>query len=501
MSEDNPLGLDLDAALKRVMSEAFEDEVPDIIRHADFPASWAESKRRLCEELTSGTYSPRHARVVEVPKSSLATRPIALLSIEDRVVFQAVLDHMVETIDAELVEEVYSSRLYEDKKGRMRTKRPIQAWVDFQQAGRHLCDSYGHVCMLTTDITSYFEFIDINTLVDEVRDLHGIDPAHADLLIRLLAGLNSGEVNGVPQGPEVSSFLGNFYLRPLDSQLRKLDVKFIRYQDDIKVFAGETHILRRAVRDLTPIVRRRHLNLSSSKTKVMEGDAVRQHFEDSAKDAISYKLAVEDETVTEDLHELFDNATTADPPLERDIRFAVYRFGKMSDPYAIDWILVNLDSVPYLASILVRYLSAFTPDRPDIFERVRAFLNDPQVNISPIVEMHLVRMIAASDHIDDETYNCVWQILSDPAKETYVRQFASRAVGRHLRDGRSADVELMKGFVDRLATDDELRRALVVGLYEADATSKKYLNDVAKGNPAISHTCRYLRGNPELPPP
>ena len=63
MSEDNPLGLDLDAALKRVLNEAFEDEVPDIIRHADFPASWADRRKQLCEELTSGTYSPRHARV------------------------------------------------------------------------------------------------------------------------------------------------------------------------------------------------------------------------------------------------------------------------------------------------------------------------------------------------------------------------------------------------------------------------------------------------------
>lgn len=257
------------------------------------------------------------------------------------------------------------------------------------------------------------------------------------------------DLNGIPQGPEVSSVLGNFYLRPLDAILRKLDVRFLRFQDDIKVFAAEPHILRRAVHSLTPVVRGRHLNLSTGKTKLLTGDAVREHFEDSHKDAINYGLSIGAAEAPQELRDLFDGAVYGNEIQERDVKFSVNRLAKLNDDHAVPWILDNLSNVPYLASILVRYLGQHLEGRPEIEERVREFLTDPARNIDPYVELQLIRMFSGASAIDNETFGLLWATLVDPSKESSVRQFAARAFGWHLRAGHNEDLALLRGLVTK----------------------------------------------------
>ncbi len=498
----DPTSLDLDGAKDAVLREARRDEIPDVIRHADFEVRWPEVKKEIETQLADGTYQPAPAILVEVPKSALATRPIAVLDIRDRIVFEAVMQRLSPAIDDELFEEVHSARVVETKAGWWRPLGQIDAWVKFQRSGRELFEEYDHACMLTTDITSYFEFIDIDLLIEQLNRVHSIDKESVKLLAVLLRGLSrTTNLHGVPQGPEVSSVLGNLYLLPLDAVLRKMDVKFLRFQDDIKVFADEVHLLRIAVRDLMPVVRERHLNLSTGKTKILEGNAVLDHFEDSRKDAISYGLEVGGADVLDDLIDLFDEAVAGEAVVERDVRFAVTRFRRLESDHAVDWVLDNLARVPYLASILVGYLSRFAKDRPDIEDRVRAFLKNPAENIDPYVEMQLIRMLANAESIDDESYELMWSILKDQNKESFVRQFAARCVARHATGDRATDVELLRSLFKLSKDDQPLRRALLVAEVEARGPNKKWLKEVASADPGLASTCDYLKGGPQMPRP
>lgn len=497
----DPVDLDLDSAMKSVMREAYRDEVPDVIRNEDFVVAWPEEKAALEAALASGTYTPRHPLIVEVPKSALASRPIAVIPLPDRIVYEAVMSKLAAVIDGEIVEEVHSARLRRTSKGKVTRPDQRKAWVRFQRAGRELCDKYDNVCMLTTDITSYFEFIDLDLLLRELRRVPGVEADAVDLLARVLHGFSdASSLNGVPQGPDVSSFLGNFYLRPLDAILRKLDVKFIRFQDDIKVFADEPHVLRKAVHELTPVIRGRRLNLSTAKTKLLRGAEVLEHFEDSRKDAIQYRIEIEDDSVGDELRALFDDAVAGEVN-ERDVRFAVYRLSKRHDDYAVPWILAHLDEVPYLSELLVRYLAENAASTPEIETRVIQFLQDERRNIDPYVEMQLIRMLASSAEVTDAAYQQLWDILLNPASDSRCRQFAARAVARHLQPSRSADLELLRGLFHRSANDGPLRRALLIALKEAGGTDKAFLDGVATGDPSLKHTARYLRGNPTLPSP
>lgn len=116
--------LDLDAAAQTVIKEAYKDEVPDVIRYADFVTLWPLIKDGLRAALIDGTYQPRHPEIVETPKSALATRPIAVLKLVDRVVYQAVMDQLGPVIDGELYEEVHSSRYYTTKAGKHKLPEP-----------------------------------------------------------------------------------------------------------------------------------------------------------------------------------------------------------------------------------------------------------------------------------------------------------------------------------------------------------------------------------------
>ena len=408
-------------------------------------------------------------------------------------------------LDKILSEEVFSARLKQNKAGRWRPEKQVKSWVKFQDAGRDLCDDYEQACLLTTDITSYFEFVELGTLLKSINAVPGVDEGLVKVLSQFLNGVTSvaTDLHGLPQGPEVSSILGNFYLLPLDAVLRKLDVRWIRFQDDIKVFATDPHILRLAVRELMPAVRGRHLNLSTAKTKILEGEAVREHFEDSKKDAIQYGLDIESPDVLDDLRTLFDEAVSGGDVNERDVRFAINRFRKLGDDYAVGWVLANLDTVPYLASYLVTYLTQHFESRPEVETSVRSFLGDPARNISPVVEMHLIRLLARAPRVSDDTYKALWSTLKDQTKEGFVREWAARAVGRHLRDdaARMPDVELLRSLFKLSTENHGLRRALLVGIYEAESVDKAWLSDVASADESLRYTCAYLRAKPELPPP
>lgn len=279
-------------------------------------------------------------------------------------------------------------------------------------------------------------------------------------------------------------------------------MRWIRFQDDIKVFAGEPHILRLAVRELMPAVRGRYLNRSTAKTKILQGPAVREHFEDSKKDAIQYGLDIESPHVVDDLRALFDDAVAGSEVNERDVRFAMNRFRKLSDDYAVSWVLENLDTVPYLASYLVTYLTQHF-ERPEIESDVRSYLQDPARNISPVVEMHLIRMLGRAPHISDETYSGLWSILKNQTRAGFVREWAARSIGRHRRDdaARLPDVDLLRSLFKLSTENHGLRRAPFVGIDEAESVDKAWLSAVASTDESLRHTCEYLRKKPELLPP
>jgi len=63
-------------------------------------------------------------------------------------------------------------------------------------------------------------------------------------------GLYQDIERGIPKGASLSPLLGAFYLLDLDRKMERLDVKYVRYMDDILILAKTRWKLKKAIKVL-----------------------------------------------------------------------------------------------------------------------------------------------------------------------------------------------------------------------------------------------------------
>ena len=116
------------------------------------------------------------------------------------------------------------------KKRNIHAISPFEAWYErwpaFESDAYHAYTTEGYTHLTKTDITAYFENIDLRLLEAQIRSLLKREENKTiQLLFRILesltrstsAGTSVGR--GLPQGSDVSSFPSNLYLVPLDRAL------------------------------------------------------------------------------------------------------------------------------------------------------------------------------------------------------------------------------------------------------------------------------------------
>jgi retron-type reverse transcriptase len=80
---------------------------------------------------------------------------------------------------------------------------------------------------------------------------------------------------GVTQGHTPSDILAKLYLNSVDRNLSSLGFAHYRYVDDFRIFCRSLPEARRALMDLTQLLRRRGLQLASEKLEIFRADQAR----------------------------------------------------------------------------------------------------------------------------------------------------------------------------------------------------------------------------------
>ena len=290
-------------------ADSRDDFVTDPIGHADFTSNLDHRLQHLVEQIQTYRYRPRYLLEIDIPKSGLSVRPGNVLPIEEASLLHAIVYLLAPLLDKRLDEAVYSYRLHPDwkkrikkrgslfregdiefpflKRATIRSISPFEAWYelwpDFEAEATKACTEEGFTHLTKTDIASYFENIDLRILESQIRSLLKREEDQIlQVLFRVLEGwtrvTSTGTPigRGIPQGNEISSFLGNLYLVSLDRALikfcKKRDAKWFRYVDDVKVFTKSEKEAREAVFVINEALRFLHLNLQGSKTDILSGD-------------------------------------------------------------------------------------------------------------------------------------------------------------------------------------------------------------------------------------
>lgn len=275
-------------------------------------AQIAEIRRQLITD----SYKFRPLRQVPIPKGSLSTRPGAHVPLRDRIVLWSIVRRLARVFDSRLEDEVYSFRLKENpkqgelfkegdalsfpflkRKSILSELDPFEpwydSWPDFEARTKHAIGSgYNHLAV--SDISGYFENINIDILKDFLFTEVNNEPLLCNFLSTAFSEWVSSTHNGfrprrsIPQGTGISSFFGNIYLMPIDQAFRNFkknnDIIYIRYMDDIRIFAKDITTSRAAIFSLETEVRRLHLNLQNSKTKILVESSTKKDISNSLFD-------------------------------------------------------------------------------------------------------------------------------------------------------------------------------------------------------------------------
>lgn len=197
---------------------------------------------QVAAELSEGRYRCRPLRTVRIPKPSGEDRIIRIACVRDRVVQAACLDLLEPLFDSRFSPRSFA---YRPHRG---ARQAIALARSMIRAGRHWA--------VTADIRKCFDSLDHDVLMRLVGEVIG----DRDLLQLLRHWLSVDVIDfqditpselGVPQGEAISPLLANIYLDPLDKELERHAIAFVRYADDYLIVCATEAEAQSALRAMT----------------------------------------------------------------------------------------------------------------------------------------------------------------------------------------------------------------------------------------------------------
>ena len=242
-----------------------------------YSANLEPNLRSLSESLSQGTYIPSPSEKIYAPKRPGTLRSFPLLTVADRVVYQAAVNIIAARAKAQF-EAIAEGSVFAHLLNAPEDPFMIRRWdgpdgqyhrflARFQQLWER-----GHRWLVQADIASYYDSIDHELLCTIIRDRWLDSGQLTDLLGTCLRtwtpheeGLNFSR--GLPQGYEGSDFLATLFLLPTDELMIRKG-SYLRYVDDVRILAPDRDTASRALVDLDVSLKRQALILQPSKTGV-----------------------------------------------------------------------------------------------------------------------------------------------------------------------------------------------------------------------------------------
>src|SRR5437588_2854756 len=343
------LGVDLRAALRHIRSIDLSDRdimIPDILRFQDQLVD-SVSLLGSAAQVLSGEIELSPAPEVELPKSPFFTRTVLMLSLEDRVAYQAAVASFADRADRNIPANVYGGRRSNDPD--LFLKDGVTQWLAWKE--RVKTDLENYPWMIKTDITAYFDALQHSVLFGAI-EAHNPDPRILEALRRMLRAWTVAPSQGIPQGPNASRFLQNVYFLPIDQEMIAGPWRYYRFIDDIRILGHTRAEPKAGLKILERECKRRGLVLSVQKTKLLEGEDAVRDWDDAEIDAASYLMRVgRQKEARRHLRRILSRAIRGRGDLDgRQARFSLWRLMILRDDRALRTVLSDIEDLGPLSS-------------------------------------------------------------------------------------------------------------------------------------------------------
>ena len=195
----------------------------------DFEKLLEEKINEIHCELKSGKYRPSPVKRTYIDKEDGTKRPLGIPTVKDRVVQQAVRN---------VIEPIFEPDFHPSSYG-YRPKRSCQMAVAKAES---FTNRWGLNYVVDMDLSKCFDTLNHDMIIDCVNER--ISGGKVLRLIRaflesgiLEDGAFSETTIGSPQGGVISPLLMNIYMDKFDQKMKSLNIRIVRYADDILIFA------------------------------------------------------------------------------------------------------------------------------------------------------------------------------------------------------------------------------------------------------------------------
>jgi hypothetical protein len=225
------LTFDDDLLVKQLRGDMKDDWFTDPLLFKDILNSGLLSK------IISTNYSENNGQfratsrtLYNIPKPNFTLRYALETGLSDRFLYHALVSGLVPFYDPLLGPSVYSHRYdHAGTNNKYLFKKGVGEWNDF--IGSVSSAVKAGSFLLSTDLTNYFEAIDLavlrTQLIGLIPELTATSDEKAktrlmiDLLFESLQKWTFNEKRGLPQNRDASSFLANIYMVPVDRDMKE----------------------------------------------------------------------------------------------------------------------------------------------------------------------------------------------------------------------------------------------------------------------------------------
>ncbi|MCI6456812.1 group II intron reverse transcriptase/maturase [Inconstantimicrobium porci] len=195
----------------------------------DFEALLDDKINEIHCELKSGKYKPSPVKRTYIDKDDGTKRPLGIPTVKDRVVQQAVRN---------IIEPIFEPTFHPSSYG-YRPKRSCQMAVAKAES---FANYWGLQYAVDMDLSKCFDTLNHEMIINSINEK--ISDGKVLKLIRnflesgiLEDGAFSETAIGSPQGGVISPLLMNIYMDKFDQKMKSLNIRIVRYADDILIFA------------------------------------------------------------------------------------------------------------------------------------------------------------------------------------------------------------------------------------------------------------------------